>query len=128
MSFCTGSRTMRPQRRWSARVASREISGIVSAHGVTAVYYLAQKQADRMTAEGAVDHLIRHFHIASLDKTGWQRARSLPFTDFEDAVIASVAEGSGCDYIITRNTAHFTGSLAAALTPADFLCLLTPPA
>ncbi len=111
-----------------SRVASGDISGIVSAHGLTTVFYLAQKQADRTTAEGAVDHLIRHFHIASLDKAGWQRARSLPFTDFEDAVIASVAEGSRCDYIITRNIAHFTGSPVPALTPADFLCLLIPPA
>lgn len=111
-----------------SRVASGDISGIVSAHGLTTVFYLAQKQADRTTAEGAVDHLIRHFHIASLDKAGWQRARSLPFTDFEDAVIASVAEGSRCGYIITRNIAHFTGSPVPALTPADFLCLLILPA
>ena len=112
----------------ASRVASGDISGIVSAHGVTTVYYLTQRQADRMTAEGAVDHLIRHFHIASLDKTGWQRARSLPLPDFEDAVIASVAEESRCDYVIARNTAHFTGSPVPALTPADFLCLLAPPA
>lgn len=127
MSFCTGSHYAASAQVVS-RVASGEISGIVSAHGVTTVYYVAQKQSDRITAEGAVDHLIQHFRIASLDKTGWRHARALPFTDFEDAVITSVAEGSGCDYIITRNTAHFTGSPVPVLAPEDFLCLLSPPA
>lgn len=110
-----------------SRVVSGEISGGVSAHGVTTVYYLAQKQADRPTAETAVDHIIQHFHIASLDKAGWQCARSLPLPDFEDAVIARVADEIRCDYIVTRNTGHFAGSPVPAITPADFLCLLPLP-
>jgi predicted nucleic acid-binding protein len=120
-----------PHYAASAQVVSRivtgQIRGTISAHGVTTVYYLAQKQADRATAEAAVDQLIRHFQIACLDNAGWQRARSLAFADFEDAVVASAAEVSGCDYIITRNITDFTASPVPALTPADFLCLLPVP-
>jgi predicted nucleic acid-binding protein len=110
-----------------SRVGSGEIVGVISGHAVTTVYYLAQRQADRGTAETAVDRLIQHFHIAGLDKAGWKGARSLPLPDFEDAVLAQVAEESQCDWIITRNTGHFIGSPVPAISPNDFLCLLPPP-
>ena len=36
-------------------------------------------------------------------------------------VIASTAEISVCDFIITRNGADFTGSFVPAMTPEEFL-------
>jgi len=106
-----------------SRVASGKLVGVVAAHGLTTLYYLARKQADQTTAEAAVDRILQHFLIANLDHAGWQKARALPLPDFEDAVIASTAEISVCDFIITRNMTHFVGSPVPAITPADFLCL-----
>ncbi|HWB03601.1 MAG TPA: PIN domain-containing protein [Verrucomicrobiales bacterium] len=72
-----------PHYAASAQIVSHAISGtlegVVSAHGLTTIYYLARKQADRSTAEAAVDHIIQHLHIASLDNAGWQSARRWRF-------------------------------------------------
>jgi hypothetical protein len=53
--------------------------------------------------------------------TIFQRARQLPLGDFEDALVASVAEATGSDYIVTRNVSDFAGSPVPALTPTEFL-------
>ena len=45
--------------------------------------------------------------------------RSMP--DFEDAVVAAVAERNGAAYILTRNINDFAGSPVPAITPAEFL-------
>ena len=69
-------------------------------------------------------HVLRHFQIGNLDAEGWQKARRLPFTDFEDAVVATVAEATASAFIVTRNTADFAGSPIPAITPLDFLSQL----
>jgi len=55
------------------------------------------------------------------DRAQFVRARSLKFDDFEDAALASAAEASGCEVIITRNVADFGGSPVPAITPEEFL-------
>jgi nucleoside phosphorylase len=65
--------------------------------------------------------LLADFIIHSSDKTNFQRARQLQLKDFEDAVVASVAEASGSDYIVTRNVPDFAGSPVPAMTPTEFL-------
>ncbi|MCP3959966.1 MAG: hypothetical protein GY719_19140 [bacterium] len=52
------------------------------------------------------------------------RARSLSFTDFEDAALASAAEAAGCTQIVSRNVADFAGSPISALTPEELLAVL----
>jgi hypothetical protein len=47
--------------------------------------------------------------------------RCLAISDFEDAVVAVVAEASGSALIITRNVADFMGSKVPAISPEDFL-------
>ncbi len=49
------------------------------------------------------------------------RARGLPVADFEDAVVAALAESARCDYVISRNVAGFNDSPVPALTPEEFL-------
>jgi PIN domain-containing protein len=49
------------------------------------------------------------------------RARTLDCSDFEDAVVASAAEASGCEIIITRNIGDFADAPIPAVTPEEFL-------
>ncbi len=56
-----------------------------------------------------------------MEKENFRRARQLPIKDFEDAVVAAVAEVSGSDYVVTRNTKDFVGASIPAITPAEFL-------
>ena len=64
--------------------------------------------------------MLNHFQIGNLDPDGWQHARSLPMTDFEDAVVATVAETSGSTLIITRNTDDFDGAPVPAIALLSF--------
>jgi hypothetical protein len=52
------------------------------------------------------------------------RARSLDMPDFEDAVVASLAESAQCQYIVSRNMGDFKNSRIPAITPAELLVLL----
>ena len=42
-------------------------------------------------------------------------------TDFEDAVVAAIAESAGCSVIITRNITDFSQSPVSAITPEEFI-------
>ncbi len=109
-----------------AMVEEREIEAVFPAHGITTLYYLARKHGTRPDAEAALEKVLNHFQIGNLDPDGWQRARSLPITDFEDAVVATVAETSGSTLIITRNTDDFDGAPVPAIAPLEFLSQFFP--
>jgi hypothetical protein len=48
-------------------------------------------------------------------------SHQLPLSDFEDALVASIAEATGSDYIVTRNVPDFAGSPVQAISPTEFL-------
>ena len=109
-----------------AMVQQGEVTGVFPAHGFTTLYYLVRKHATRPDAEAAMDDVLRHFEVGNLEAAGWARARALPMTDFEDAVVAVVAEEAASEFIITRNTGDFTHSPVPAITPVEFLSQLAP--
>lgn len=109
-----------------AMIEEKKIQAIFPAHGITTLYYLARKHATRPDVEAAMDKVIDHFQIGNLDSDGWRRARSLPMTDFEDAVVATVAETNGSSWIITWNTNDFTRSPVPAISPVEFLSQFDP--
>jgi predicted nucleic acid-binding protein len=104
-----------------AMVRQGELIGVFPAHGFTTLYYLVRKHASRTNAETAMDEVLKHFEVGNLGVVGWARARSLPMTDFEDAVVAVVAGETASQFIITRNTGDFTHSPVPAITPVEFL-------
>lgn len=114
-----------PHYQASARVVAMieegQLEAVFPAHGLTTLYYLARKHATQPDAEAAMDKVLEHFEIGNLDLGGWKRARSLAMDDFEDAVVATVAETTGSTWIITRNTADFVDSPISAISPTEFL-------
>jgi predicted nucleic acid-binding protein len=105
-------------------VTAGTLAGVCPAHGLTTLYYLVRKHASKPEAEAAMDQVLRHFQIGNLDSAGWQEARRLPFADFEDAVVATVAKATESVFIITRNVGDFAGSPVPAIAPAEFLSQL----
>ena len=97
------------------------MEGGLAAHGLTTVHYLVRRYQDGPTADGAVDWLLRYFTILGVGQEELVRARGLGWHDFEDAVVAAVAEASGCVAIVTRNVKDFAGSPVEALTPEEYL-------
>ena len=114
-----------PHYHDSAKVLSLarlgEIQAILPVHTFTTLYYILAKAAGKSKAEQTVDWLLAHFEVAIADKAVLRRARQLPLADFEDAVVASLAQAGQCDHVVTRNVSDFAGSPVPALTPTDFL-------
>ncbi len=61
-------------------------------------------------AREGISLLLSLFEIAPVNKTILERALSLPFKDFEDAVLHESARLVNADVIVTRNTADFKHS------------------
>ena len=102
-------------------IAEGKLTGVCPAHGLTTLYYLIRKHGSKQDGEDAMDRVLDHFQIGNLDAKGWREARLLSLDDFEDAVVATVANTSGSALIVTRNVEHFAGSPVPAISPADFL-------
>ena len=117
-----------PHFRDSAEVVSRaragEIQALIPAHAVTTLHYVIAKAAGQSKADQTVDWLLTHFEVAPAGKDIFRRARELALADFEDAVVASLAEATQCGNVITRNEADFVRSPVAAVSPTAFLALL----
>ena len=118
-----------PHYRDSAEVVSRaragEVQALIPSHAVTTLHYILAKAAGQAKADQTVDWLLAHFEIAPAGKDAFQRARALALPDFEDAVVARLAEMAQCAHILTRNEADFTRSPVPAISPTAFLALLT---
>lgn len=104
-----------------SKVVGGEDSGSIPGHVVTTLHYVVRRSSGKEQAAGFVDWVLSHLEIVPQDKVQFLRARTLPMSDFEDAVVASAAEASECDVIISRNVADFEGSPIQAMTPTEFL-------
>jgi predicted nucleic acid-binding protein len=114
-----------PHYHYSSIVLSEVLKGNfiggVPAHAMTTIYYISAKHADRQHADEIIDWLLAHLEVAIAGKSAFVRARGMQIRDFEDAVVASLAEASHCDFIVTRNVPDFVGSPIAAITPEEFV-------
>ena len=109
----------------SASVVSRAVtgedSGFLPGHALTTCHYVVRRFSGKHQADDFVDWVLTHLEIVPQDKAQFIRARSLSMSDFEDAAIASAAEVSECDLIISRNVADFEAAPVQVMTPEEFL-------
>lgn len=103
------------------RVRRGEFAAVLPGHALTTLHYVLEKYSGTALANQTLDGLLADFAIHPVDKANFQRARQLPLSDFEDAVVAVTAEVTRSDFIVTRNVADFVGSSVPAITPIDFL-------
>lgn len=112
----------------SAAVLSQAIEGpnvaCLPGHALTTLHYIVSKYSGQEQADTLVDWALTHLEVVPQDRSQFVRARSLRFTDFEDAAVASAAEASGCEIIVTRNVADFSSSPVPAVTPEELLATL----
>jgi predicted nucleic acid-binding protein len=104
-----------------SRAIDGQIEGCVPSHALTTLHYVVAKYAGNERAGILVDWVLAHLEIVPQDRAQCVRARSLSFADFEDAALASAAEASRCEIILTRNVADFASSPVPALTPEELL-------
>ena len=108
---------------WAA-VETRRVTGLVPGHGVTTLFYLFSRIRGADSGRRAVAHLLTVFGVAPVSHATLQRALTLGWADFEDAVCAAAAEAAGCDLIVTRDPAGFPASPVQTVDPATALALL----
>jgi predicted nucleic acid-binding protein len=106
------------------RVARGAVQGCTAAHAVTTIHYIVAKHAGSVQADAAVDWLLAWTAVLPAGREHFLRARALALPDFEDAVVAALAEAARCDYVATRNVTDYRGSPVPALTPEELLALL----
>lgn len=102
-------------------VLAGKVEGAIPAHALTTIHYLVNRHNSQGDADQAIDWLLAHFSIAGIGKNELIRARSLGWSDFEDAVVVAAAQSSGCQAIITRNVRDFTETPIPTMTPQEFL-------
>ena len=98
-----------------------QILAIVPTHLLTTLYYITAKYSSKNQADLLVDWILSNMSLGMETKDIFLRARGLQLPDFEDAVVAGVAEAERCQYIMTRNVKDFRDSPVQALTPEEFL-------
>ena len=103
------------------RVRRGEFAAVLPGHALTTLHYILEKYSGTALANQTLDGLLADFAIHPVDKANFQRARQLPLSDFEDAVVAVTAEVTRSDFIVTRNVTDFVGSSVPVITPIDFL-------
>ena len=97
------------------------VMGFIPPHAVTTIYYIVRKRGGKALADKAIDWLLALFRIADCGTDEFKAARIGGIDDYEDAVVVASAQKTDCDYIVTRNTAHFRNSPVQVITPADFV-------
>ncbi|MES2709684.1 MAG: PIN domain-containing protein [Verrucomicrobiota bacterium] len=107
-------------------VSRHLVTGIFPSHGVSTFYYLLKRGRTHQDVLKDVDVLLADFTIGPLNGSAWRAARTLNFSDLEDAAVAQTAVESQSDWLITRNTSDFRNSPVPAITPTEFLSRFFP--
>ena len=108
---------------WAA-IERGEAEGMIAAHGVTTLHYLAARAASPAFARRCVADVLTVFAVAPVDAKVLSDALALEFTDFEDAVCAAAASANQCQAIVTRDRRGFKKARLPALTPAEALAIV----
>lgn len=93
-----------------ALIERREAQGLLAAHAVTTLHYLACRGRGSAFGDRCVRDVLSVFAVAPVDASVLTTALTLGLPDFEDAVCAAAAVASGCDLIASRDFRGFRGA------------------
>ena len=103
-------------------VTQKKIKGAVAAHSITNLWYILRKTHSDEERRNYLLSLFEIFDVISIDKNRLVAAlENSNFRDFEDCLQDECASDINADYLITRNTKDFKGSMVKAITPEEFL-------
>ena len=90
-------------------------------HSLATAYYILKRGRTLAEAMAEVDKILAWADIAPITKMTAHFARSLAFSDFEDAMQAAAAVECQAHLIVTRNGRDFANSPIPTCTPEQFL-------
>ena len=103
-----------------------EIEVFVPAFSIDTVFYIlnSSMKIDKTIARKALQKLLRFTKLLHSTDETIHKAFVSNFSDFEDALINSLAETNNVDAILTNNTSDFIQSDLPVYRPVDFIALL----
>lgn len=110
---------------WAA-IERRFAQGVLAAHAVTTIHYLARRELGAARAGRLVREVLSVFAVAAVDGKVLDVALGLGLADFEDAVTAAAARAAGCDAIVSRDPKGFRKAGVTCLLPEACVALLAP--
>lgn len=106
------------------QIANNKFQVFVSSITVINSFYTIRKEKGKDVAFRAVTDLLKIVEIAKADKVVLQKALSIDFKDYEDAVQNESAVAENLDAIVTRNIKDFANSTLKIYTPSEFLQII----
>ena len=98
-----------------------QIKGYISSLSYVNMMYIMRKQLTPEQIEAVFRKLHLIFEFADLESSVLEKAVSMKWKDFEDAVQSATAEAIHADYIVTRNIKDFAQSKIIGFTAAELL-------
>lgn len=113
------------KRKLFATLFQNEIDIFVPAFSIDTIYYIlnSSMKIDRLKAMNAIQKLLKFTTLLHSNDEMFQRAFVSNFSDFEDALINSLAETHNMDAILTNNISDFFKSDLPVYRPIDFIAL-----
>lgn len=106
--------------------ARTENSAYIASVSVTNCFYILRKEFPLKTTKNIFYELLQILDVADAPKHLILSAlQNDGFSDFEDCIQAHAADFVRADYIITRNARHFENSAVPAVTPSEFLKIIS---
>jgi predicted nucleic acid-binding protein len=103
----------------------KQITGFISASAITDIFYITQRKLGKKITKEAIKKVLKIFYPATVTDNNIYQALDLEWDDFEDSVQYVVGEGHSVDYIVTRNTQDFTFGSITAVTPEQFIKIMS---
>ena len=100
---------------------TEQARGYISTLTYANMMYVMRKQMTQDQIAEIFPKLSLIFEFADFSPAVLERAVTMKWKDFEDAVQSATAEAIHADYIITRNLKDFTQSRVMAFTPSELL-------
>lgn len=103
----------------------KKLFGCIAAHSIPNIFYILRKAYTVAERREILLAICRLFEVEGIDESIIHKAlENETFDDFEDCLQMECAKRFCADYIVTRNTADFTGSDIACLGPEEMCGLL----
>jgi predicted nucleic acid-binding protein len=104
---------------------NKHITAYISASTITDIFYIAQKEIGKKPTKEAIKRLLQIFKPATVTDSHIYQALNLDWDDFEDSVQYTVGESFSANYIVTRNTQDYGSGSIPAVTPEQFIRVVT---
>ena len=102
-----------------------EIEVFIPAFSIDTVFYIlnSSMKIDKQVAKNAIQKLLKYTKLLHTTDETIHKAFASSFSDFEDALINSLAETNKMDVILTNNTSDFVQSDLPVYRPVGFIAL-----